>query len=208
MVGTTVSDITEKMDIDLELVKQVQRGNKRAFDALVVRYQHKIVRLVSRYISDPSEVYDVVQECFIRAYRSLPSFRGESKFYSWLYRVALNTTKTYLQEKSRRPPAQDLDFTDVECITGEIKSNSDGADPERLMLQGEIEEAVFDALDNLPDEMRNALILRELAGLSYEEISGALKIPVGTVRSRLARAKELISYHIVPDYKYSDPDRD
>ncbi len=183
--------------VDRTLVERVQRGDKRAFDVLVLKYQHKLVKLVSRYVRDPSEVMDVVQEAFIKAYRALPSFRGESAFYTWIYRIAINTAKNYLVAQGRRPPDGDIDSGDVDQIEGETELK-DNATPERLLLRDEIEETVMDAIAQLPEDLRVAITLRELEGLSYEEIAEAMDCPVGTVRSRIFRAREAINKRLQP----------
>ena len=183
--------------VDRTLVERVQRGDKRAFDVLVLKYQHKLVKLVSRYVRDPSEVMDVVQEAFIKAYRALPSFRGESAFYTWIYRIAINTAKNYLVAQGRRPPDGDIDSSDVDQIEGETELK-DNATPERLLLRDEIEETVMDAIAQLPEDLRVAITLRELEGLSYEEIAEAMDCPVGTVRSRIFRAREAINKRLQP----------
>ena len=183
--------------VDRTLVERVQRGDKRAFDVLVLKYQHKVVKLVSRYVRDPSEVMDVVQEAFIKAYRALPSFRGESAFYTWIYRIAINTAKNYLVAQGRRPPDGDIDSGDVDQIEGETELK-DNATPERLLLRDEIEETVMDAIAQLPEDLRVAITLRELEGLSYEEIAEAMDCPVGTVRSRIFRAREAINKRLQP----------
>ena len=183
--------------VDRTLVERVQRGDKRAFDLLVLKYQHKLVKLVSRYVRDPSEVMDVVQEAFIKAYRALPSFRGESAFYTWIYRIAINTAKNYLVAQGRRPPDGDIDSSDVDQIEGETELK-DNATPERLLLRDEIEETVMDAIAQLPEDLRVAITLREVEGLSYEEIAEAMDCPVGTVRSRIFRAREAINKRLQP----------
>ena len=183
--------------VDRTLVERVQRGDKRAFDVLVLKYQHKLVKLVSRYVRDPSEVMDVVQEAFIKAYRALPSFRGESAFYTWIYRIAINTAKNYLVAQGRRPPDGDIDSGDVDQIEGETELK-DNATPERLLLRDEIEETVMDAIAQLPEDLRVAITLRELEGLSYEEIAEAMDCSVGTVRSRIFRAREAINKRLQP----------
>ena len=183
--------------VDRTLVERVQRGDKRAFDLLVLKYQHKLVKLVSRYVRDPSEVMDVVQEAFIKAYRALPSFRGESAFYTWIYRIAINTAKNYLVAQGRRPPDGDIDSSDVDQIEGETELK-DNATPERLLLRDEIEETVMDAIAQLPEDLRVAITLRELEGLSYEEIAGIMECPIGTVRSRIFRAREAIAERLRP----------
>ncbi len=185
----------DETQIDLELVKKAQGGNRRAFDAIVVRYQSRLVKLVCRYIPDRSEAADVVQECFIKAYSSLASFRGDSAFYSWLYRIAINTTKTYLINRNRRPPDIDIEYAEVENVS-DSQQLKNILSPESLVLTDEIEEAIFHAVEKLPDELRMTIVLREIAGMSYEEIAAALNCPIGTVRSRLARAREIISQTI------------
>lgn len=183
--------------VDRVLIERVQRGDKRAFDLLVLKYQHKLVKLVSRYVRDPSEVMDVVQEAFIKAYRALPSFRGESAFYTWIYRIAINTAKNYLVAQGRRPPDGDIDSSNVDQIEGETELK-DNATPERLLLRDEIEKTVTDAIARLPEDLRVAITLREFEGLSYEEIAEAMNCPVGTVRSRIFRAREAINKRLQP----------
>jgi RNA polymerase sigma-70 factor (ECF subfamily) len=183
--------------VDRALVERVQRGEKRAFDLLVLKYQHKLVKLVSRYVRDPSEVMDVVQESFLKAYRALPGFRGESAFYTWIYRIAINTAKNYLVAQGRRPPDGDIDSGDVDQIEGETELK-DNATPERLLLRDEIEQTVMDAIEQLPEDLRTAITLRELEGLSYEEIAQSMDCPIGTVRSRIFRAREAINKRLQP----------
>lgn len=179
---------------DRQLVERVQRGDKRAFDLLTLKYQHRIVGLVGRYIRDPDEVMDVTQEAFIKAYRALPRFRGDSAFYTWLYRIAINTAKNYLVSRSRRPPDTDID------IDGEFQADSavlkDVASPENWLASEELEGAIFGAIDNLPEELKVAVTLREFEGMSYEEIAEVMECPVGTVRSRIFRAREAIEKSI------------
>lgn len=193
-------------DIDIELVRQVQRGNRRAFDALVVRYQFKLTKLVARYVRDQSEVNDVVQESFIKAYRALPNFRGDSAFYSWLYRIAINTAKNHLSSRDRRPPDTDIDFTDAEERIPQASVHEQSS-PEGLLLRDEVETAVFSAVDKLPDDLRTAIVLRELAGLSYDDIASTVSCPIGTVRSRLYRAREAIVAEIEPLINQVDGDK-
>lgn len=183
--------------IDKALVQRVQSGDKEAFDVLVLKYQHKLVKLISRYIRDPSEVMDVAQESFLKAYRALPNFRGDSAFYTWLYRIAINTAKNYLVAQSRRPPDDDVNSTEAEQYDGEsdLKEN---ATPERLLLRDEIEQTVVDAIEQLPEDLRTAITLRELEGLSYEDIAIAMDCPIGTVRSRIFRAREAINRRLEP----------
>ncbi|TCO80428.1 RNA polymerase RpoE-like sigma-24 subunit [Plasticicumulans lactativorans] len=182
---------------DHELVLRVQQGDKRAFDVLVLKYQFKIVKLISRYVHDPSEAMDVAQEAFIKAYRALPSFRGESAFYTWLYRIAINTAKNYLVAQGRRPPGSDIDATEAEQFDGATLLKEHDT-PERLLLRDEIEATVFRAIESLPDDLRTAITLREIEGLSYEEIAQAMGCPIGTVRSRIFRARESIDNKLRP----------
>lgn len=182
---------------DQYLVERVQRGDKRAFDILVRKYQHKLVKLISRYVYDPSEVMDVVQETFLKAYRALPNFRGDSAFYTWLYRIGVNTAKNYLIAQGRKPPSVDVDAEEAEQYEGESELK-EYATPEGMLLKDEIERTVFEAIENLPDDLRTAITLRELEGLSYEEIAEAMKCPVGTVRSRIFRAREAINEKLKP----------
>jgi RNA polymerase sigma-70 factor, ECF subfamily len=183
--------------VDRELVRRVQRGDKKAFDMLVLKYQRKILRLVSRYIHDPGEALDVAQEAFIKAYRALPRFRGESAFYTWLYRIAINTSKNYLVAQGRRPPENDIDAKDAEQYAAETVLK-EYATPEHLLLRDEIERTVNDAIEQLPDELRMAITLREFEGMSYAEIAEAMDCPIGTVRSRIFRAREAIDEKIKP----------
>ncbi|MGL5006881.1 MAG: RNA polymerase sigma factor RpoE [Plesiomonas sp.] len=181
---------------DQVLVERVQQGDKRAFNLLVTRYQHKVAGLVSRYVPQ-GDVPDVVQESFIKAYRALASFRGESAFYTWLYRIAVNTAKNYLVAQGRRPPSSDVDAEDAENfeVGGALKEISN---PENLMLSEELKRVVFSAIEALPDDLKMAITLRELDGLSYEEIASIMDCPVGTVRSRIFRAREFIDSKIQP----------
>lgn len=182
---------------DHELVQRVQQGDKRAFDVLVLKYQFKIVKLISRYVHDPSEAMDVAQEAFIKAYRALSSFRGESAFYTWLYRIAINTAKNYLVAQGRRPPGSDIDAAEAEQFDGAMLLKEHDT-PERLLLRDEIEATVFRAIESLPDDLRTAITLREIEGLSYEEIAQAMGCPIGTVRSRIFRARESIDNKLRP----------
>lgn len=183
--------------VDKALVERVQKGDKAAFDVLVLKYQHKLIKLISRYIKDPSEVLDVAQDSFLKAYRALPRFRGDSAFYTWLYRIAINTAKNHLVAQGRRPPGDDIDSGDAEQYVGESELK-DQATPERLLLRDEIEKTVIDAIDQLPDELRTAITLRELEGMSYEDIAQAMDCPIGTVRSRIFRAREAINQRLEP----------
>ncbi len=183
--------------LDEELVARVQRGDKSAYDILVLRYQHKIVQLVNRYVKDHSEAQDVAQEAFIKAYRALGSFRGESAFYTWLYRIAINTAKNYLVSRSRRNSDYQVDIQDAEAL--ENAPQLQGLDtPERNLLGEEIVKTIQAAIENLPEEMRVAITLREFEGMSYEEIAEAMDCPVGTVRSRIFRARDAIDNKLNP----------
>ena len=179
---------------DKQLVGRVQRGDKRAFDILTIKYQHKIVALVSRYINDADEVMDVTQEAFIKAYRALPRFRGDSAFYTWLYRIAINTAKNHLVSRSRRPPDTDIE------VDGEFQADSvvlrDNSGPENTVAKDQLGREIFSAINKLPEELKVALTLREFDGLSYEEIAEVMECPVGTVRSRIYRAREAIEKRI------------
>jgi RNA polymerase sigma-70 factor (ECF subfamily) len=177
---------------DLVLVKRVQRGDKTAFDLLVRKYQHKVVKLVLRYVRNPAEAEDIAQEAFIKAYRALPQFRGDSAFYTWMYRIAINTAKNSLASRDRSPIRYDLDLTDPEESHSVQTKLQDPDTPEGMALTEEIRQIVNSAIDALPEELKTAIVLRELDGLSYEEISAAMECPVGTVRSRIFRAREAI----------------
>ncbi|KFI21837.1 RNA polymerase sigma factor RpoE [Nitrosococcus oceani] len=187
--------------VDGELVRRVQRGDKKAFDMLVLKYQRKILRLISRYIHDPGEALDVAQEAFIKAYRALPRFRGESAFYTWLYRIAINTSKNYLVAQSRRPPENDIDAKDAEQYAGETVLK-EYATPENLLLRDEIEKTINETIEGLPDELRVAIILREFEAMSYAEIAEVMDCPIGTVRSRIFRAREAIDEKVKPLLAY------
>lgn len=182
---------------DQELVARAQSGDKRAFDLLVLKYQQKVSNLISRYLRDPSEVMDVSQEAFIKAYRALPGFRGESAFYTWLYRIAVNTVKNHLVAQGRRPPGDDIeaDVAEQMDMGGRLRES---ATPEGHLLRDEIANTVQQALDDLPDDLRTAIVLREFEGMSYEEIATAMECPIGTVRSRIFRAREAIDKRLRP----------
>jgi RNA polymerase sigma-70 factor (ECF subfamily) len=183
--------------VDQQLVERVQRGDKKAFDALVLKYQQKVANLISRYVRDPSEVLDVTQEAFIKAYRALPNFRGESAFYTWLYRIAINTAKNYLAAQGRRPPTDDVEAETAEQMDAGTRLK-EYATPEHLLLQSEIAHTIKAAVDDLPEDLRTAITLRELEGLSYDEIAKAMNCPIGTVRSRIFRAREAIDARLRP----------
>jgi RNA polymerase sigma-70 factor (ECF subfamily) len=176
---------------DQQLVSRVQKGDSRAFDLLVLKYQHKIFGLIGRYVRDADEVQDVAQEAFIKAYKAIPNFRGDSAFYTWLYRIAINTAKNYLVSRARRPPGTDVEIGDAEYYEGggrlrEIET------PESALFGAELKEVVEDAISGLPEDLRTAITLREFDGLSYEDIADIMDCPVGTVRSRIFRAREAI----------------
>jgi RNA polymerase sigma-70 factor (ECF subfamily) len=184
-------------NIDSELVARVQNGDKSAFDVLVQKYQFKITKLISRYVQDPTEALDVAQEAFIKAYRALPGFRGDSAFYTWMYRIAINTAKNHLVAQGRRPPVSDIDSQQAEQYEG-VSYLKEYGTPERLLLRDEIEDAVYKAIEALPEDLRTAITLRELEGMSYEEIAQAMGCPIGTVRSRIFRAREAIDNKLRP----------
>lgn len=180
---------------DRQLVERVQKGDKRAFDLLVLKYQHKIVAVVSRFIKDHSEVQDVTQEAFIKAYRALANFRGDSAFYTWMYRIAINTAKNHLVSRSRRPPSSDVELEDAEYYSG-ADLLRDNDTPENQLFRDQLEVAVHEAIRALPEDLRSAVTLREMEGLSYEEIAEVMGCPVGTVRSRIFRAREAIDRRV------------
>jgi len=184
-------------DTDQQLVVKVQNGDKRAFDLLVLKYQHKIFSIISRFVKDQAEVQDVAQETFIKAYRALGSFRGESAFYTWIYRIAINTAKNYLVSKGRRPPSTDVDVDEAEFYTGS-DSLKDVSTPENQMMRDQLKDVIYKAIQDLPEDLRTAVTLREMEGLSYEEIAEVMDCPVGTVRSRIFRAREAIEKQMAP----------
>src|SRR5688500_12737583 len=182
---------------DQQLVRRVQAGETAAFDLLVRKYQHRVLKLVSRFVNDAAEAQDVAQEAFLKAYRALPSFRGDSAFYTWLYRIAINTAKNALVSNRRRPVDFDLDLQDPDQYDRQAKLK-DVDTPEGVLLTEEIREVVERAMEQLPEDLRTAIVLRELEGLSYEEIAEAMDCPVGTVRSRIFRAREAIDRKLKP----------
>jgi RNA polymerase sigma-70 factor (ECF subfamily) len=178
-------------DTDNQLVERVLQNDSRAFTLLVLRYQHKVLGLISRFVKDPHEAEDVAQEAFLKAYRALPSFRGESAFYTWLYRIAVNSAKNYLVSRGRRPPSTDVDMDDAELID-DTSTLRDVETPDATMEKEDLQRIINKAIDNLPEELRTAFTLREFSGLSYEDITEIMDCPVGTVRSRIFRAREAI----------------
>jgi len=183
--------------LDLELVKRVQRGDSAAFDLLVRKYQHRIAALIGRYVQDWSEVQDVAQDTFIRAYRAIGNFRGDAQFYTWLHRIAVNTAKNHLVAGNRRPPGADVDVDDAEQFDGGVRLR-DSDTPERELMRQQLEQTVVRAVEALPEELRLAITLREVDGLSYEEIAQRMDCPIGTVRSRIFRAREAIDQEMKP----------
>ncbi len=184
-------------ELDRALVERVQGGDKRAFDLLVRKYQHKVIGLVSRYVRSHAECEDIAQESFIRAWRAIGSFRGDSAFYTWLYKIAVNTAKNHLVAMGRRPPNDDIDAEDAVFMAGSERMH-DTATPEREMMRQEIEQSVYSTVQALPEELRTAITMREVDGLSYDEIAVAMGCPIGTVRSRIFRAREAIDEKLRP----------
>lgn len=185
------------VELDQALVERVQKGDQGAFDLLVRKYQQKIIAVISRYISDWSECQDVAQEAFIRAYRAMANFRGDSQFYTWMYKIAINTAKNYLVSQGRRPPTDDIGIDDAVLLDGGARLK-DRATPERELLRQEIEQTVFDTVESLPEDLKAAITLREVDGLSYEEIAEKMNCPIGTVRSRIFRARDAIDQKLRP----------
>ena len=187
----------EVKNTDQQLVDRVFKGDKHAFDLLVLRYQHRILGLIGRFINDPAEVEDVAQEAFIKAYRALPKFRGDSAFYTWLYRIAINTAKNYLVARGRRPPSTDVDVDDAEFMDNNT-ALTDIESPEASQERDDLQRVINEAIEELPEDLRTAFTLREFSGLSYEEITEIMGCPVGTVRSRIFRAREALDKKIRP----------
>jgi RNA polymerase sigma-70 factor (ECF subfamily) len=194
---TTPTTPTSADDTDQELVRRVQAGDQTAFNLLVLKYQHRVLKLVGRFVNDASEAEDVAQEAFLKAYRALASFRGDSAFYTWLYRIAINTAKNALVSQRRRPVDFDLDLQDPDQYERHAKLK-EADTPEGVLLTDEIRAVVEEAMEELPEDLRTAIVLRELEGLSYEEIAEAMDCPVGTVRSRIFRAREAIDKKLKP----------
>lgn len=189
--------LMSEKQVDLHLIREVQRGNKQAFDALVLKYQYKVFRVVARYVFDPSEVLDVTQETFIKAYNAIDRFQSKSSFYTWLYRIAINTAKNYIISKGRRVPNIDFEITDAEQYMSKTNSK-DYSTPEWTLMDSELEHILFDIIDELPSELRTAIMLREIENLTYDEIAAIMGCPVGTVRSRIFRARETIERRVHP----------
>ncbi len=182
---------------DQQLVERVQNGDKKAFDLLVIKYQQRIVNLVSRFVRNQADALDVTQDAFIKAYRALPNFRGDSAFYTWMYRIAVNTAKNHLAVQNRRPMDIDQDVSEIEQIEGD-HALKEYATPEHMLLRDEIQDTVIQAIEGLPEDLRIAITLREVEGLSYEDIAEAMECPIGTVRSRIFRAREAIDKELKP----------
>lgn len=189
--------MTER-DVDADLVARVQKGDKRAYDLLVLKYQRKIMRMLARMVRDPAEIEDVAQEAFIKAYRALPQFRGESAFYTWLYRIAINTARNWQAARSRRPTGENvIENEDGETFSA-VDSLTDINTPESMLASRQIVETVNAAMNALPEELRTAIVLREIEGMSYEDIAQSMGCPIGTVRSRIFRAREAIAAQLRP----------
>jgi RNA polymerase sigma-70 factor (ECF subfamily) len=184
-------------EVDQALVERVQGGDRRAFDLLVRKYQHKLVGLISRYVHDWSECEDIAQEAFVRAWKAIGSFRGESAFYTWLYKIAVNTAKNHLVAMGRRPPTDDIAVDDAVYVPGATRMH-ENATPERELMRQQVEQTVFSTVQALPEELRVAITLREVEGLSYDEIAEKMGCPIGTVRSRIFRAREAIDEKLRP----------
>ncbi|WP_322999307.1 RNA polymerase sigma factor RpoE [Castellaniella sp.] len=185
-------------EVDLALVERVRRGERHAFDLLVIKYQRKIMRLLSRMIHDPADVEDVAQEAFIKAYRALPQFRGDSAFYTWLYRIAINTARNWQAANFRRPTTVSVLENDDGETFDQIDGLSDQSTPESMMASRQIAQTVNEAIEALPEDLRTAIVLREIEGMSYEDIASTMQCPIGTVRSRIFRAREAIASRLRP----------
>ncbi|MFM9969695.1 MAG: RNA polymerase sigma factor RpoE [Burkholderiales bacterium] len=194
-------------ELDRQLVERAQRGDKHAFELLVSKYQRRLLRLLSRYMRDSGEAEDVAQEAFIKAYRALPSFRGESAFYTWLYRIGINTAKNFLVASGRRvPTSTDHDMDETES-TSDVEQLHDLNTPESLLVSRQVAETVNASMEALPEEMRTAIVLREIEGMSYEDIAAIMNCPIGTVRSRIFRAREEIAARLKPILDISEDQR-
>ena len=182
---------------DKEIIERVKNGDKKAYDLLVLKYQQRVINLISRFVKNHADALDVSQETFIKAYKALPNFRGESAFYTWLYRIAVNTAKNHLIVQSRKITKSDYDVTEIEQIEGNM-SLIEQTTPENLLIKDELQDIVLNTIENLPEDLKSAIMLREIEGLSYEEIATVMECPVGTVRSRIFRARETIDNKIKP----------
>ena len=195
--GETERARMSEAQLDQLLVERVQKGDKHAFDLLINKYQHRIVSLVSRYVADHAEAQDVAQEAFIKAYRAIGKFRGDSAFYTWLYRIAINTAKNWLVAQKRRPPSSDIDAADAEQYDMDSRLKDKGT-PEHELMRDEIKRTVYETIAQLPDDLRTSIMLREMEGMSYEDIAITMDCPIGTVRSRIFRAREAIDIKLRP----------
>ena len=182
---------------DKEIIERVKNGDKKAYDLLVLKYQQRVINLISRFVKNYADALDVSQETFIKAYKALPNFRGESAFYTWLYRIAVNTAKNHLTVQSRKITKSDYDVTEIEQIEGNM-TLTEQTTPENLLIKDELQETILNTIENLPEDLKSAIMLREIEGLSYEEIAAVMECPVGTVRSRIFRARETIDNKIKP----------
>lgn len=196
-MAEVVDTQTGQQELDQELVRRVQHGDSAAFDLLVRKYQHRIAALIGRYVSDWSECQDVAQDTFVRAYRAIGNFRGDAQFYTWLHRIAVNTAKNHLVAQKRRPPTDDIEVGDAEQFDSGIRLR-DTDTPDRELARQQMEQVVMRAVEALPEELRTAITLREVEGLSYEEIAQRMDCPIGTVRSRIFRAREAIDAELRP----------
>lgn len=197
MVDVIETLSTGQQQVDQELVARVQRGDNTAFDLLVRKYQHRVAAVIARYVYDWAETQDVAQETFIRAYRAIGGFRGDAQFSTWLHRIAVNTAKNYLVSKGRRPPTEDIDVGDAEQFDAAIRLR-DTDTPERELMRQQMEQTVMQAVQSLPEELRVAITLREVEGMSYDDIAQRMQCPIGTVRSRIFRAREAIDTQLRP----------
>ncbi|MEH6453957.1 MAG: RNA polymerase sigma factor RpoE [Psychromonas sp.] len=188
-------------DLDLQLVRRIQDGEQQAFTLLVRKYQNRVANILTRYVRNSGDIADITQEVFLKVHRSLPSFRGDSAFYTWLYRITVNTAKNYLTSQSRRPPASDIDAADADSYDGS-DALREVDDPEAILRSQEIKKVILTTIELLPVELRSAITLRELEGMSYEEISNIEDCPIGTVRSRIFRAREIIDKQLKPLLEY------
>ena len=182
---------------DKEIIERVKNGDKKAYDLLVLKYQQRVINLISRFVKNHADALDVSQETFIKAYKALPNFRGESAFYTWLYRIAVNTAKNHLTVQSRKITKSDYDVAEIEQIEGNM-TLTEQTTPENLLIKDELQDIVLNTIENLPEDLKSAIMLREIEGLSYEEIATVMECPVGTVRSRIFRARETIDNKIKP----------
>ena len=182
---------------DKEIIERVKNGDKKAYDLLVLKYQQRVINLISRFVKNHADALDISQETFIKAYKALPNFRGESAFYTWLYRIAVNTAKNHLTVQSRKITKSDYDVTEIEQIEGNM-TLTEQTTPENLLIKDELQDIVLNTIENLPEDLKSAIMLREIEGLSYEEIAAVMECPVGTVRSRIFRARETIDNKIKP----------